>query len=38
MALGDLLIGTTTLELGYAVVTHNVRDFQMIPGLVVKSL
>jgi tRNA(fMet)-specific endonuclease VapC len=37
-ALGDLLIGTTALELGYAVVTHNVRDFQMIPGLTVKSL
>jgi hypothetical protein len=38
MALGDLLIGTTALELGYAVVTHNVRHFQMIPNLVVKQL
>jgi predicted nucleic acid-binding protein len=25
IALGDLLIGATALELGYAVVTHNVR-------------
>jgi len=38
MALGDLLIGTTALELGYAVVTNNVRHFQMIPNLVVKQL
>jgi len=38
MALGDLLIGTTALELGYTVVTHNVRHFQMIPDLVVKFL
>ncbi len=35
---GDLLIGTTALELGYMVVTHNVRHFQMIPDLVVKFL
>jgi tRNA(fMet)-specific endonuclease VapC len=34
----DLLIGTTALHLGYAVVTGNPRHFQMIPGLVVKSL
>ncbi len=38
MALGDLLIGTTALELGYAVVTHNVRHFQMIPDFEVKQL
>ena len=38
IALGDLLIGTTALELGYAVVTHNVRHFQMIPNLIVKQL
>lgn len=38
IALGDLLIGATALELAYAVVTHNVRHFQMIPGLVVKQL
>jgi tRNA(fMet)-specific endonuclease VapC len=36
--LSDLLIGATALELGYAVVTHNVRHFRMIPGLVVKEL
>ena len=34
----DLVIGATALELDYAVVTHNVRHFQMIPGLVVKQL
>jgi tRNA(fMet)-specific endonuclease VapC len=38
IALGDLLIGTTALELGYAVVTHNVRHFQKIPDLEVKQL
>jgi predicted nucleic acid-binding protein len=34
----DLLIGTTALHLSYAVVTGNPLHFQMIPGLVVKSL
>jgi tRNA(fMet)-specific endonuclease VapC len=29
----DLLIGATALHLGFAVVTLNVRHFQMIPGL-----
>jgi predicted nucleic acid-binding protein len=38
IALADLLIGTTALELGYAVVTHNTRHFQMIPNLEVKQL
>jgi predicted nucleic acid-binding protein len=38
IALGDLLIGATALELGYAVVTANVRHFRMIPNLVVKPL
>lgn len=38
VALGDLLIGATALELGYALVTHNTRHFQMIPNLVVKQL
>jgi tRNA(fMet)-specific endonuclease VapC len=38
IALGDLLIGATALELGYGVVTHNVRHFQAIPNLVVKQL
>jgi predicted nucleic acid-binding protein len=33
LALSDLLIGVTALELGYAVGTHNVRHFQQIPGL-----
>ena len=38
IALGDLLIGATALELGYSVLTHNVRHFQMIPGLNVQHL
>jgi len=38
VALNDLLIGATALELGCAVATHNIRHFQMIPGLDVKSL
>ena len=38
IALGDLLIGATALEIGYAVVTNNVRHFQMIPELVVRQL
>jgi predicted nucleic acid-binding protein len=38
VALGDLLIGATALELGYAVATANVRHFQMIPNLVVHQL
>jgi len=36
--LGDLLIGATALELGYAVVTRNVRHFQLVPNLEVKQL
>lgn len=35
--LGDLLIGATALELGYAVVTRNVRHFQLVPNLEVKQ-
>jgi len=31
--LSDLLIGASALELGYEVGTHNVRHFQLIPGL-----
>jgi tRNA(fMet)-specific endonuclease VapC len=38
IALGDLLIGATALEIGYAVVANNIRHFQMIPDLVVKHL
>jgi len=34
----DLVIGVTALEFDYAVVTLNVRHFQMIPGLLVKQL
>lgn len=38
IALGDLLIGATALELGYSVVKHNVRHFRMIPNLDVRQL
>jgi tRNA(fMet)-specific endonuclease VapC len=34
----DLLIGVTALHYGYAIVTRNVRHFQMIPGLKVIQL
>ena len=33
IALSDLLIGVSALELGYAVGTANLRHFQLIPGL-----
>ena len=33
LALSDLLIGVTALELGYRVATANTRHFQMVPGL-----
>jgi tRNA(fMet)-specific endonuclease VapC len=33
IALSDLLIGVTALELGYRVATANVRHFQAVPGL-----
>jgi predicted nucleic acid-binding protein len=29
----DLVIGVTALEFDYAVATHNMRDFQLIPNL-----
>jgi predicted nucleic acid-binding protein len=29
----DLYIGATALLLGYSVLTHNLRHFQLIPGL-----
>jgi predicted nucleic acid-binding protein len=35
VALGDLLIGATALELGYSVLTSNIRHFEKIPGLIV---
>lgn len=31
--LADLLIGVSALELGYAIVTANIRHFQLIPDL-----
>lgn len=31
--LADLLIGVTALQLDYAVLTHNTRHFELIPGL-----
>jgi tRNA(fMet)-specific endonuclease VapC len=33
IAFEDLLIGATALHMNYAVVTLNVRHFQLIPGL-----
>jgi predicted nucleic acid-binding protein len=38
IAFPDLLIGVAALDLGYAVVTHNLRHFQMIPNLEVKQI
>jgi predicted nucleic acid-binding protein len=38
LPLGDLIIGATTVELGYAVATGNLRDFSRIPGLRVVQL
>lgn len=32
---GDLLIGATALEVGYSLLTVNVRHFRLIPGLTV---
>jgi len=34
----DLLIGATALELGFSVVTVNLRHFQLIPGLILHRL
>ncbi len=38
LPLGDLIIGACALELGYAVGTGNLRDFNRIPGLIVIPL
>jgi predicted nucleic acid-binding protein len=38
VALSDLLIGVTALELGYRVATGNLRHFRMIPGLEIVPL
>jgi len=35
---GDLLIGATALEVGYSMLTVNVRHFRLIPGLTVLQL
>ena len=35
---GDLLIGATALEVGYSLLTANVRHFRLIPGLTVVQL
>jgi len=35
---GDLLIGATALEVGYSVLTANVRHFRLVPGLTVVQL
>ena len=32
----DLIIGTTAIQLGYAVLTTNPKHFQLIPGLTVE--
>lgn len=37
IALADLLIGVTALELGHSVATANMRHFQMIPDLTVRQ-
>jgi tRNA(fMet)-specific endonuclease VapC len=34
----DLLIGATALEVGYTLLTVNIRHFQRIPGLSVARL
>jgi predicted nucleic acid-binding protein len=38
LPLGDLIIGACALELGYAIGTSNVRDFNRIPGLTILQL
>jgi tRNA(fMet)-specific endonuclease VapC len=38
VALADLLIGATSLELGCGVATRNSRHFAMIPGLRIRPL
>jgi predicted nucleic acid-binding protein len=38
LPLADLLIGVTALELGYRIVTDNLRHFRLVPGLSVGQL
>jgi predicted nucleic acid-binding protein len=33
LAFEDLAIGVTALQLGFEIVTHNEKDFKLIPGL-----
>jgi predicted nucleic acid-binding protein len=35
---GDLLVGATALELGFPVLTDNLRHFRLIPGLKIIQL
>jgi predicted nucleic acid-binding protein len=35
---GDLLIGATALEVGYSLLTANIRRFRLIPSLNVMQL
>jgi predicted nucleic acid-binding protein len=37
VALAELLIGATALELGYEVATHNIGHFSIIPGLILRQ-
>lgn len=37
IGLSDLLIAATALTYGYEVLIHNIRDFQRVPGLVVRQ-
>jgi len=34
----DLLIGATAIEIGYSLITINLRHFRLIPGLIVLPL
>jgi tRNA(fMet)-specific endonuclease VapC len=38
LPVADLIIAACALELGYAVATSNVRDFNRVPGLEVKQV
>ena len=38
LPLADLIIGACALELGYAVATINMRDFNRMPGLSIVQL
>jgi predicted nucleic acid-binding protein len=38
LPLGDLIIGASALQLGYAIGTSNLRDFGRLPGLTILQL